>query len=62
MKDKGITDKGITDCPFTTCALNSGKGGCVSTNTKQCESIPDQFDEDKRNGNRWSDYFQRDMG
>lgn len=35
----------ITDCKFYNCALNSGSGGCVSTNMKKCESIPTHFDE-----------------
>lgn len=33
----------IQDCPFFDCALNTGKGGCVSTNTIQCPSIPEIF-------------------
>lgn len=38
----------ITNCPFIKCALNSGNGGCISTNTIQCTEIPDNFNDDKR--------------
>ena len=48
MRD--VNQSTITNCPFINCALNSGQGGCVSTNMIQCKSIPPGFDENKRKG------------
>jgi len=39
-------EKFITDCPLTACSINE-KGHCISTNTVQCTSIPNCFDEDR---------------
>jgi hypothetical protein len=36
----------VFDCEFKNCSLNNGSGGCFSTLTKKCKSIPDEFNED----------------
>ena len=45
--NKIIKGLSIKECPFITCSLNTGSGGCFSTNVIQCNKIPDQFNDDK---------------
>lgn len=41
-----VIERSIQNCPFTACSINE-KGHCISTNTVQCTSVPDCFNEDK---------------